>query len=68
MNDLISKIGDAVQKEIASGDLKKKVEDLTGTSVEQLGAQALQKAKEFVSDKTQDKDGILGMVNEIVNQ
>lgn len=68
MSDLFSKISDAVQKEIASGDLKKKVEDLTGTTVEDLGAQALQKAKGVVEEKTRGKDGILGMVNNIVKK
>lgn len=68
MSDLLSTISNAVQKEIASGDLKKKVEDLTGTTVEDLGNQALQKAKEVVEEKTRGKDGILGMVNNIVKQ
>lgn len=68
MANLFSKISGIVKKEIASGDLKKKVEDLTGSSVEDLGAQALEKAKGVVEEKTRDKEGILGMVNKIVKQ
>ena len=68
MANLFSKISGIFKKEIASGDLKKKVEDLTGSSVEDLGAQALEKAKDVVEEKTRDKEGILGMVNKIVKQ
>lgn len=68
MANLFSKISGIFKKEIASGDLKKKVEDLTGSSVEDLGAQALEKAKGVVEEKTRDKEGILGMVNKIVKQ
>ena len=65
---LISKIGDAVKKEISSGDLVKKVEDITGTSVEDLGSEALDKAKDVVEAKTRSKSGFLGLVNKIVKQ
>lgn len=68
MANLFSKISGIFKKEIASGDLKKKVEDLTGSSVEDLGAQALEKVKDVVEEKTRDKEGILGMVNKIVKQ
>ena len=61
MSSLLSKIGDAVKKEIASGDLKKKVEDATGSSVEELG----EKAKDVIEEKTRSKSGFLGLVNKI---
>lgn len=61
MSSLLSKIGDAVKKEITSGDLKKKVEDVTGTSVEDLG----EKAKDVIEEKTRSKSGFLGIVNKI---
>jgi len=61
MGNLFEKISGVVKKEIASGDLKKKVEDVTGTSVEDLG----EKAKDVVEEKTRSKSGFLGLVNKI---
>lgn len=61
MGNLFEKISGVIKKEIASGDLKKKVEDVTGTSVEDLG----EKAKDVVEEKTRSKSGFLGLVNKI---
>lgn len=61
MANLFSKISGIVKKEIASGNLQKKVEDVTGTSVEDLG----EKAKDIVEEKTRSKSGFLGLVNKI---
>lgn len=62
MASLLSKISGVVKKEIASGDLKNKIESATGSSVEELG----EKAKDFIEEKTRSKGGLLGLVNKIV--